>query len=33
VGKDILIVAEKTVSGQRVRVMGLVAALPHWHQF
>jgi hypothetical protein len=28
VGKDILIVAEKTVSGQRVRVMGLVAALP-----
>jgi hypothetical protein len=28
VGKDILIIAEKTVSGQRVRVMGLVAALP-----
>lgn len=28
VGRDILIVAEKTVSGQRVRVMGLVAALP-----
>lgn len=28
VGRDILIVAEKTISGQRVRVMGLVAALP-----
>jgi len=27
-GRDILIVAEKTISGQRVRVTGLVAALP-----
>jgi hypothetical protein len=28
VGKDILIVAEKVVSGQRVRVSGLVASMP-----
>jgi len=28
VGKDILIVAEKVVSGQRVRVTGLVASMP-----